>query len=385
MKTTKFQNIALILFFFFLNFEVWDPLSTGGNFSIAKLFGYLYVISILSRLKYFLHIPKKAGALIRLPFIFYGLIVLINLININIHSADIFMFSMLQNIVLFWFIFNHERINPNIIEKGFISFALGSLTLAFFYFQGIGIEINTEGRVSIFGDNENIIGIRMVTSVFILTHLLLQKQYKIRKIIKLIIACAYFPLIALLLNTGSRVSFISLFIGLSLAFILYKSRNWFLKIVILSIGIYASIFAYQAAMESEVLGMRLMNTIDEGHLAGRDEIWKSILPLIQDNWIVGVGWTGYVEYMIGIYGRVRSPHNVILEVLAYSGIIGLFLFLAFIIKSFIYSFIYYKNNKSLIPFLFIIPITGLLLSAQMLHFKLAWIILAYAASRKFYI
>src|SRR5690554_120355 len=381
----KTQNFLLYLFFFSLNFEVWDPFNTGGNFSVAKLTGFLYAFSLIPKIQKFIFIPKIFIKETRLLIFFYCFLIFINLININFYSSNVFQFSIFQNLILFIFLINHERLNPGVLEKAFIFFFIGSLVLAACFYLGIGLETNVEGRVSLFGDNENIIGVRMVISSLILTHIILKYRKRVSKFIYLLLPLAYIPLVTLMLNTGSRLSFISLFLGISVIFILYKKRGVFSKILILGIGTIAAFILFDIAMESEVLGTRLTKTAEQGHLAGRDEIWLDILPLIENNWIVGVGRTGYVEYALRLYGSIKSPHNVIIEVLSYTGIIGLFVFLRFLYKIFLSSFRYLREYNEVVPFVFIVPVSGILLSGQILNFKLGWVIFAYAASRVLYL
>lgn len=385
IKSLKTQNFLLYLFFFSLNFEVWDPFNTGGNFSVAKLTGFLYAFSLIPKIQSFLKVPRGLKTYVRLILLFYVFLVFMSFININFYSSDVFQFSILQNLILFVFLLNHERLSPGALEKSFIFFFIGSLVLAACFYLGIGLEINVEGRVSLFGDNANIIGVRMVISSLILTHIILKYRKRVSKFIYLLLPLAYIPLVTLTLNTGSRLSFISLFLGVSVFFILYKKRGVFSKVLILGIGVVAAIFLFDLAMQSEALGTRLTQTAEEGHLAGRDEIWLDILPLIENNWIVGVGRTGYVEYTSRLYGSIKSPHNVIIEVLSYTGIIGLFVFLRFIYKVFLSSYKYLRKYNEVVPFVFIVPILGIILSAQILTFKLGWVIFAYTASRTLYL
>ncbi len=381
----RLQNALLYTFFFSLNFEVWDPFSTGGNFSVAKLTGLLYALSLVPKLKYILYFPLILKTYAKLLISFYLLIVVMSFINLNHYSSDFLQMSLIQNVTLFFILFNHERLCPGIIEKSFVSFWIGSLILASCFYLGIGIETNIEGRVTLFGDNENIIGIRMVVSALFIAHILIQVKKKLPKLIYLILTLSFIPLITLTLNTGSRLSFISLFFGISLIFIMYKKRELLSKGLILGIGILASTSIFDLAMRSNVLGTRLSRTIQEGNLAGREEIWYSILPLLKENWIFGVGRTGYIEYITELFGRIKSPHNVIIEVLAYSGVIGLLLFLGVLKKSFASAYKYYKSYNEVAPFVFFVPILGIILSAQLLTFKLAWVILAYAATRSLYL
>ncbi|MFA7686568.1 MAG: O-antigen ligase family protein [Moheibacter sp.] len=297
-KASKLQNFLLYLFFFSLNFEIWDPLNTNGNFSVAKFTGFLYAFSLIPKLQYFFTTHKSIIIYARMLLILYVFICIMNFINMNYFSSDFLFFSFFQNILLFLLVISHERLSPGVLEKGFIVFFFGSLVLAACFYLGIGLEVNIEGRVSLFGDNENIIGVRMVVSALMLTHILLKYRNKVSKFIYTILPLAYIPLVTLTLNTGSRLSFISLFLGISVIFILYKNRGTFSKILILGIGVIAAVFLFEIAMESEVLGARLAKTGEEGNLAGRDNIWLAILPLIENNWILGVGRTGYIEYYI---------------------------------------------------------------------------------------
>lgn len=379
------QNFLLYLFFFSLNFEVWDPFNTGGNFSVAKLTGFLYTFSLIFKIQYFLKSPRGLKTHLRLILFFYIFLFLISLFNINVYSSDFIQFSILQNLILLVFLLNHERLNSGVLEKSFIFFLLGSLVLAACFYLGIGLEKNVEGRVSLFGDNENIIGVRMVVSALVLTHIILKYRKRISKFIYALLPFGYLPLVTLMLNTGSRLSFISLFLGISVIFILHKQRGVFSKILFLVVGVIAAIFLYDLALQSETLATRLTETAEEGNISGRDEIWLSILPLIEDNWIIGVGRTGYIEYITKLYGGIKSPHNVIVEVLAYTGIIGFMLFFGFIGKAFLNAYNYLRKYNEVIPFVFFVPILGIVFTAQILTLKLGWVIFAYAASRALYL
>ncbi len=98
-----------------------------------------------------------------------------------------------------------------------------------------------------------------------------------------------------------------------------------------------------------------------------------------------MGQTGYIEYTNFNFGMYKSPHNVILEVLAYTGIIGLFFYLLFVFTAFFQSFPIFIKTKNIVPLVFLLPVLGLLVSGQILVVKLCWFILAYAASRRYYI
>ena len=128
-------------------------------------------------------------------------------------------------------------------------------------------------------------------------------------------------------------------------------------------------------MNSEVLMLRLLQTVADQDLAGRDEVWVEIINIVQNNLIFGIGQTGYFS----IFG-LASPHNVFIEVLIYTGIVGLFLYLVFILRISIYAYKCIKIKGKILPLLLMSPIFGILLSGQILNMKLGWLVLAYIIS-----
>ena len=105
--------------------------------------------------------------------------------------------------------------------------------------------------------------------------------------------------------------------------------------------------------------------------------------------IFGVGETGYVEISkqalrkITMSGEVMygySPHNVLLELLLYTGIFGFMLYIVFWYKIYRCSVCSYRLNSNLLPLLCLIPIIGSIFSAQILTAKWAFIMYAYIIS-----
>jgi hypothetical protein len=118
-------------------------------------------------------------------------------------------------------------------------------------------------------------------------------------------------------------------------------------------------------------------TIQERNLSGRDIIWRQIIPLIKSNAIFGVGSVGYNSYAQNVFGYIRSPHNVILELLCYTGIVGLALYSRFLLLICKKSLQIYRIKNLLLPILLLVPISGMLATSQILGVKMGWIIFAY--------
>jgi len=381
MKLNKVRIFLLNLFFISINFEIWDPLNTGGIFSISKLFGYLFFSSILTDLGYFLKIKKIYSKYIVPLLLFFGYLTFVNIINLNFTSYYFFSASIFQNIILFIILLNFEYRYPGSLLKAFLFFAYGSLILSVLYFFGIGVEIaEFGGRTTMFGDNENNVGIRMAISTIIFWRFFNQSEFS--NFLKTILYLFPIPfLLILLIDTGSRVSLISVSLALMFSFLFIKKKYLTSKLLFIICGVILLFYGINFVFESDVMGSRIQKTIDDGTLAGRDEIWKRVTPFILDNLIFGVGNSGYSYFSFKEFGNLKAIHNVFIEVLVYTGIIGFSLYSYFFMKIIKNSYRVYKKMNEILPILLLIPILGLMLSAQLLNVKTGWIIFAYIASQ----
>jgi len=355
---------------------MWNPIGSGET-SIAKMTALIYFLSIVPQFPQFIR-TDCLGSILLPIWIFFGLLTTMSLININPLFTEFFNRTIFLNIILFWILINHERKDYMIIEKGLISYAFGSFVLSLLFFAGIGITY-TQGRLSMFGDNQNALGLKMVVSSIIILTTVIQNRLNLGWYRYLFLFAI--PLMLIFIGeTGSRVSALAFLLAFVTAVILFKTKNNLNKIISIISGSIILILMGFLLIQSGKLLDRLKDTSSTGDLGERDIIWRTITPIITKNPIVGVGETGYDFLTTEFFGNVISPHNVILEVLCYTGLIGLFLYLTFIIRVFMRGYKSYKSNDWLLPLLLMAPIMGSLLSGQILDDKTGWVIFAYIIS-----
>lgn len=378
VNLSKIQRYALYLYFFSLNFEFFNLFGLG---STSRLTGLIYLISILPSHRYFLK-TSLIKYFLAPWFIFWFYLAFISFININEISYHVFDVTLLLNIFYFWFLLNHERREPRILLKGFLFFALSGVLLTLFYLLGIGLEYDGE-RVKIFGDNQNAIGFRLSLSAIILIYLSITKKLFTR-------FWRYFLLLPIpfiltfMIETGSRKAFIGFSLSFLIFVVLLKTNKLWKKIIFF---LFSSIFigyVINKFMGSAILSERLNNTVEDGDLAGRDRIWSAIIPYIEDNIVFGGGITGFTKYSTKTFGAYNNPHNVFIEVAAYTGLLGLIIYIYFLFKVFKQSYIAYRKQNFLLPFLLLIPIMGLILGGQALTTKIVWCVYAFAIISVFY-
>ncbi len=373
----NFQRIALYVFFFSINFEVWDPFHTNGFFSVSKLTGYIYLLMMIPMIMYFIT-SHENKSILRPVWLFFGLLTIVSLFHVNSIYYNFFDFPIFQNIILFWILVNHEQYDQLVLEKGMFSFALGSVALALLFNAGIGIEYDPGGRINIFGDNQNNVGVRMSISMVILILAIVQNRLQIGKIRYLLLLPI--PIMMMFMaETGSRVALVSFVLAFITGILLFKTKNIWGRIAIFAVGALAFIYVWQFLMQSEVLKLRILQSTHESDLSGREIIWQTLLPLIKSNLVFGVGETGYQYFSQTTFGEIASPHNVFIEVLCYTGIAGLIIYLIFLYRIFIRSFQIYKTMNMLLPLLLLVPVMGLLVSGQILNVKIGWVIFTYIA------
>ena len=173
---------------------------------------------------------------------------------------------------------------------------------------------------------------------------------------------------------GSRLAFVSFFLSSLAFFILQKSKNIYQRLIIFLIFILCAVLLYYFIIQYEFLVYRILGTIFLGEVSGRDESFLVLIEIIKDNFLFGIGQTGYKLYNMG------SPHNVILEVLLYTGFFGFIFYFNFLYKFFKGAIKLFRSQGDITLVLLLIPISGLIFTGQILDSKLIWFIFAYFVS-----
>ena len=288
-------------------------------------------------------------------------------------------FTFFLNIIMFWLLVNHQRRDERVFHEGLLWFSVSSFFVGLCYYSGIGISIADDMRVVVFGENANNLGIKMaVGALFLLNYCLNHsKEQAIYKPWLLLMAV---PMVALLLATASRVSILILGSGVVLFIFFRQFKRKGQKILWLLLGVAAFYWGFQIVLNQDVLMARMERTIDERNISGRDYLWEKYIEIVKDHPVLGLGFHGADQYAIEMFDEIQSPHNVLIEVAVYSGVLGLMCFLLFLFYVFYDAWQYRKKEHNLGPLIISMAIVGMVLSGQALGVKLFWTIAAYAIS-----
>lgn len=323
------NNFALLLFVFGVNFENWDPFGLQGVFSIAKMTAIVYIASWIPFLNKIKLIQLKPFLI---PLVLYLLVEFLSSAINSIYASsilDTFNFKLIQLLILLVLIVSHIYHNNALLKWIMYSFIANVFILSILSALGIGYEVaelQDGGRLEMFGENPNLIGMKASFAAIMLFYFI----FNTKKLwSKMLLVLPLLLIISMLIATASRGALLSIFVGLGIMVMIQKTTA-LRKIVLFSIGIAVSTWLFNYIMTTnENFAMRMNVFLEEGN-TGRNDLWEGAYSIIMDNLLIGVGRPGALPVMQQYIGRAMDPHNVFLYVLMTTGLIGFIFFMTFI-------------------------------------------------------
>jgi O-antigen ligase len=259
-----------------------------------------------------------------------------------LNSGGVFTPNILLLLILLFFVGTNIDLYDDVLK----SFALSSYVIIWFSTAVILLKLNPLG---LYFDSTgypvflNFIGIPG-RNYGIFTHpnslgqaaaisLLFMVSFKVKKIY-------LFAPILCLIKCGSRTALLSVAGGLIIysVVILFKTQKNFMKKKKMESPIVIGTFILLILSSSSLQFLQYINLLDSNALTGRASIWQSSLVLFKESSLFGLGWgwqsRAIKSQLINVWAV--SSHNIILEIMFATGIIGLLIFLFFVAKTFTY-------------------------------------------------
>ena len=369
---------------------VFNNMTFLPNYSLGLLASAFYLLAMSPFIPSLGKLGRRYGGFVWTLLIFVLLRTYINIMNYCGLDTPLFPFSNFMCILLMYFLLIHGLIDRKALSICLYGIAFGGILMAVLYTMGIGIRIDQNYRMSMFGENANSLGIYMgLSAIVILNNFTLNDDLHMKKW-RYLWLITFVPIANLLFATGSRVAFLSFALSVVAIILFHPAGSKSGKLLLLIVGILASVYTVNTLINTDsVIMRRLTDTIETGDTSARGEIAEKLLPYIPKSLILGYGDTGYVEVAkatIGLHTQSigASPHNVIIELLLLTGIVGLLLWLMFWYNIGKEAWILFKKKRLLITGLILIPIFGIILTGQILEMKWAYIVYAYVMVEYFY-
>ena len=377
-------------------FGTFALVGSSRNFTLSFILAVLYILSLAPFLKRLPVALYRYRRYVWLPVIFFSLLCVMNIFYANEYRVPIVSMPILSCLVMFVFMLLHSMYDTQALKIGLYGFVLGTIILSMLFMLGIGVYVETgiaidEGeRMSMFGQNQNALGLLMANGISLTMMIALFYDSLKLKGFRLVSIVPIVFMLSLLLAAASRAAFVSLILSFLIIILLHKTQNRFSRLLLFVVGLCGVWYGLQTMAESgSLMFERLMSTVEDGNTSGRADIWQALIPRLVEHPIFGVGQTGYAEVshkvLVGVAGSMYeygySPHNVLIEVFAYTGLVGLFVMLLFWGRIGVTAWRSYKNNNNLVPLLLLIPILLSIMTGQVLADKVAWLSYAYIITR----
>lgn len=364
---SKFTCVLLIIFSVLLALGTWNPFlpaadieNENSGFSLAQIYSAIF-ITYLFLIRLFNYRQLKFTSWGKYIVLFYITLLLSTVywsINELSISTAVFFLKFFLSISLCFllpeiFIRNKKYLYYSLAA---FSFACGFVALLFSIGALDEFTYISKGRVFIFGENPNSTSGRITIAFLLLLYLIFKNPLKWRRR-RFWFCLLFFPMLMMIIASGSRGSFLILCLGIIVFLLLNPSVNIVKKYAILictiiAIGVTVSFITSENV--EYALFYRLENSFKYGDSSGREKLNSYSIQIFEEYPLIGKGVIGFTEEMNLRFNEVLTVHNLYIYILATSGIIGFIFFISFLVILLIKSIrIRRLNHLPLVIFVFI--------------------------------
>jgi O-antigen ligase len=234
-------------------------------------------------------------------------------------------------------------------------------------------------RISALGQNANSAAMILAAGLVTLIGLTLMRRHK-RTLGLMLVSLLGLLLGLAILETGSRGGFVALLGGV-LVFA-FAADTWRQRIRNGALAILAVTLLVVATLRLPMMKNRLVESMTTGNMAGREQLYPALWAMFLERPIFGWGpVTNTSELAIRIGERVRprrAAHNLVLELLTASGLVGAVPFLIGAWLSARNAWRARIGKHGVLPLALLATLFMANMSGDWLTSKLLWLVLAYA-------
>ena len=385
--TNKPARVIRWLFYAFVLFLPFETVGEGWLEPTTIIAGLLLLSTLLQPGLFLRWPPKGFWCFLIYLYLFATLSVLepsqyrsLTLLNVSL---------LAQLTVLGWIGFCVMR-DQKTAERALLTFGAGCVLLSILQVTGIAsraVEADAAiVRVTVFGFHPNNLARILMLGLLAMIGLTFGRGKSLLRPI-----FSTLPLIILigaaLIQTGSRGGLIALTAGIMT---LVLRRGTVMKRVLNLAGLLLFLgFFFLAALQSDVMRARFEETIEEGDLARREQIYPTAWQMFQEKPLLGWGPITST-YELGMRlghpdEETKNPHNLILFGLVSTGLLGslpLFIGIGFAVLS---AWKTRDGPHGILPLAMIVAVLVANMSGLWLFNKLHWLVMAYALASVYHL
>lgn len=194
-------------------------------------------------------------------------------------------------------------------------------------------------------------------------------------------------IVVTVVGTGSRIALVALSVGFTV-FALGSAQTVWAKarnalVTALALGCVVAV-----AYNTPVMRTRFEDAVEHGALAGRERIYPALVQMVAERPVIGWGPVNN-KYELGLrlderIRRRRDAHNLILEVLSASGLLGAVPFLVGLGLCTVAAWQARRRAHGMLAFALLTLVMTANMSGNWIASKLLWIVLAYGLASATY-
>ena len=319
---------CFLIMLMLLNNSNFLPLKGIGL--ISMLFSFLVFLLVFLKQGVFFNSEKKISGMVVICFFYFFVIFIFSVKNIEAITRFFQLFFLFFLVLFFARYAQFEKNKYEAIRVVFKYYLISSYIFSVWY-----LFSKVTGFDPYF--NENFVGGWIVYSLIVGMFLFNSRFYKILN---------FLFMVYILNETGARTSMASAFIAMlilifwnrflskNLIYLIYYFFNIFLSILIILFMTSRLDF-----FDIEALNLAMRDFSGKNLLSGRQEVWEEIIKMLPNHLMFGHGLGARVQDYTNL---PLSAHNLYLQVLFQTGLVGLLII--FLVMTFIFIFIF-KNKK----------------------------------------
>lgn len=322
-----FNRWMNVLTFFHFTLLPFGSLDFGNPYlNINFITSILFILSINVKI-FKIYRIKYVSSLAIFLTVYWLYLIFISFLNYNPNVVTAGSELRMQTLFIFtffaMFIFFFENTNKIYLINKYLKFGISALVI--FTLLGIGVkEVGQSGRISTFGMNPNFISYFMLYFFFInLNDFFVKNKYE-----KYLIIIFNLLTLIVIARLGSLSALGNLVLGLGL-FFLFKEKKFIKKIQIAVLSSIIIIPAIIYLINTDVYYERLNDQESLSDLSSRKSLWEMAINEIEKNPVFGVGVYENAKNRYQTLGLEISYHNVFLDLLVNTGLIGFSFFILF--------------------------------------------------------
>lgn len=368
------------------NVQVWPNWSLPF-FTAFALLGYK-LFDVLQKPKFLCLAPES---------LLFGVLFLYMIVfELYLHSNSInngYFISLGLNITMLLLLVDEFYRNSYVRENAMRLYSAATVAIGFLVWLNIMTTISPSGRLTFMMQNENEFAAALLIAYVYLSIQFIRIEFvSLFSFIKIVYLASFFLILNALVATGTRFTFISVVLVIVLIVIFslisrHKIQNSLIYssfcavFIIFSTNILVPkvILISDSQNFNNVLTDRLSPNIEGNNLAdlgGRTPIWHNAVDAIIQS-PFGLGYSNYHEFLLARGNPLVHPHNLLLEIGAIAGIIGIMLL--FVIGTIISWRAFRVDNRNNFQefCIWLVPVFFISMSLNVYHLKIFWIALAY--------